>query len=30
VRFTRPITKGVQAEIDGLASWLGFDNVMLD
>ena len=27
VRFTRPITKAVQAEIDNLAAWLGLDGV---
>jgi uncharacterized protein len=27
VRFTRPITKGVRAELDSLASWLGLDAV---
>jgi uncharacterized protein YcaQ len=25
VRFTRPIMKGVRAELDALASWLGLD-----
>ena len=30
VRFTRPITKGVRAEIDGLASWLDLEHVVLD
>jgi hypothetical protein len=27
VRFTRAMTKGVQAELDDLASWLGLDSV---
>jgi uncharacterized protein len=30
VRFTRPISKGVRAEIDGLASWLGLEKVVLE
>ncbi|HJR95641.1 MAG TPA: crosslink repair DNA glycosylase YcaQ family protein [Gaiellaceae bacterium] len=29
VRFTRPIVKGVRAELDNLASWLGLEDVVL-
>jgi hypothetical protein len=29
VKFTRTITKAVQAELDDLASWLGLDAVEL-
>ena len=28
VRFTRTMTKAVQAEVDALASWLGLDAVV--
>jgi len=27
VKFTRAITKGVQAELEDLASWLGLDTI---
>jgi uncharacterized protein YcaQ len=27
VKFTRAITKGVQAELDDLAAWLGLDAI---
>ena len=30
VRFTRPMTKAVRAEIDDLASWLGLEDVVLE
>jgi hypothetical protein len=27
VKFTRPMTKGVQAELENLASWLGLSAI---
>jgi uncharacterized protein YcaQ len=30
VRFTRSMTKAVQAELEDLASWLGLDGVAAD
>ena len=30
IRFTRVLTKAVRAEIDGLASWLGLEDVVLE